>query len=573
MDTIALRAYEDKFLTSVCNVGCSFIQVRTPWVHIMNSSQCLVLAALCDWARMIYGTNVIDSKTAINLQEELIRNDFFYFIPNKVMKTKTGMSHDSVSRILKILSSIGIIELKFTGQKYEQVRYIRLNVEMLQELDDVWRIATSRNANVLNEVRGPVYDPQQAFYQEAINEELSKWDAAVEAVKTVAQKWVKQDDTPPTQVAYPPTQLAGASYKEIRNISRTVSSSKKPGLRKEPQPTPPQGTGGQGTPVFRRKPILDANTKAIPKEQVLDASLEHAVMEVAEHWKSKGTLGNAERRRRGGGADFKYFTTFMNAMKGILGGTFFKGRAKVDPKYNRAYSVAQIKQAIDILAEYPDSIRKNVTNIGDFFWWDNPKTNGFNSGTGQSWFLRALFGDDPRQPVVKSDDYPDITEYITKKYLFNFMGGNARKFTPRDQNHFISTSERIVDFYNAHEETLCRMNMDPEALVGRLMECARQWGKGDNGFAIEPVHLNNDSLFKALEANLLKGGYLTNPDKPEDEKVFVNIYDQNACASAPELTEEEKERNRLYAAVMSWPESVRRDMMIAKGIPLDILDD
>ena len=532
------------------------------WVYIMKDSDVKVLTFLMDYISRFF-RDAMDGRypeTATILEEQ----NNGVWVSNQEITDAILIDRTAITDAINRLVASGILIKVTVPNVMDSVKRRRfyINYPLLNELHSAWAAMSTEYSDFKRK------NGKNAGPNETRSKSLGK------AIKLFFAS-IYSD----TAKRYPGNRLAVSFIDKVLNQTVEVSSSKKPGVSAEDDgnPEPPAApTGGQDRTsslptTFRRKPVLAQQEK--PSPQALDASLEHAIGEVANHWNSKGTLGKAVRRRRGAAADFKYFTTFATAMKTILGGTFFKGRAKVDSKYIRAYSVAEIKRAIDILAEYPDSIRKNVGNIGDFFWWDNPKTNGFNSGTGQSWFLRALFGDDPRQPVVKQDDYPDVTAYLIQKYNETFLRGNSRDFVPREMNHFINAAARAVEVYQKNEDSLACLGKGPEYICSTLVACLREWGKGENGFSASPGHLVSDSLFtKAIDV-MTKNGYIRSRATNDKRDEYTPEYDVvSGCVVVPEappMTEEEKIQHDNYIKAMKWPVKVRKVMMERYGIPLD----
>lgn len=517
------------------------------WKPVFTHQERLVLSHLYSLT-----INLFNSESATT-RDSLIDQGGGVKRTNKTIAEDTELSVASVKRALASLEAKGALTRpKLEADNNSRVFYV--NMELLELLDAAWMTV------------GNKYDPntgmtKQEFKEHRENAVRTAWNAYVTggAWLTGSQGLAQPD----------PTLVFKSSMQE-----KEVSSSKKPGLpsgrpgsteqapiarRRIPQSVLAERAKSL-TPVFRRKPILDAKTGT----EVKVFTLSRSEQQVLDHWNSIDTL-RTHKLPCNGSAPTGVIKQFISDLNKLMEGTLFKGLSDVDVRHVRAYNIGEVIKAIDAFALADPKLRTGV-GLNDFFF--NANRTGGQNGYGRSWFLAALHNDVKSATVAKVDSNPELTEYIIKKFNDIVLKMNSVPFDTRYKNDFITAAEDVMTFYNEYEEKLSRMGKDVFFIADKAMERIRAWSKT---ISIKPATLHSDTLFKEVLTELLSKGYISSTTEEYSHDALTYLIPP--AAPVVEQTEEEKERDRLRFIVLSWPESVRKDTMIAKGIPLDILDD
>lgn len=502
---------------------------------------------------------------------------------NNLIAKRTGLSDRTIDRALTSIEASGLLIRvnRHTHKELKMRRVFFVNHVLLSRLDKAWM---SVRTDAWHE-EFDTYEEYEDALQLAVEQEWSAVlaegrDRAIEALITECG----------VDVGYPAKMTGYGSHfgghSKIYSDDRLleVSSSKKPAVSGEtasavsqtvpssrlmpqglltPQAAPCQQEEKTPRPqeslntTFRRRPAPEQTP--VHKEPFAFSRAEKQIM---DHWNRKESLRT--HKLPGRGEPSNTILSFRAALKKIMDGTLFKGLEDTAQEHARAYSVAEVVRAIDAFAVADPALRKGV-GIDDFFF--NPNRAGGRNGFGRSWFLSALHGDIRSAVGEMTDHYPDLTEHLRKKFAYTILKGNPMPLDTIDKNNMVKAAAMIMELYHEHEEQLSRLNQTPEVIANKLMEHAARWNR--NG-ATTPSTLCQPTLFKALRVELTKNGYLRQDetlteDTPEPMGRVGDII-------ADTRTPEEKEKDRIRAMVISWPEAVRESMMKTKGIPLDILD-
>jgi len=434
---------------------------------------------------------------------------------------RLGCTEKTVNNAIAYLDSIGLlIRVSNPSHAREELRRVFfVNHAVLKRLDAAYM---SVNTDAWHE-RYDSYEEYEDAKQEAV---MREWDNFITAGREAAIEQLiteyKVTLPPAVKITATPGDFYRPSYLDNIKDNKEVSSSKKPVVPSGTTCTPaappvtrrrvPEGLASSETPLFKRKPVLDAKTG---QEAPCNTLAQHERY-LLEYWNSKDTL-RTHKIPSEGSAPTNTVRRFITDLKKLMGGTLFKGLQDVDPCHVRAYSVAEVRKAIDAFA-LADPVLRDGVGLDTFLF--NPNRVGGRNGFGRSWFLAALHNDVRGSITQRADDHPDLTQNLIKQYRYYHLRNNPVQFDTRDMNSFIQSTEKIFALYAKYEERFRMLNYGPIDIMRKAVEVSAHWAKRID---VTPATMHCDSLFKAIEASMLKSG-VVQQDSADDETTVFDIY-------------------------------------------------
>lgn len=167
---------DNAFVQAVVYITNNRNGINIPLGHLMRPSTLLIFQALCHGANWVY--EVYRDEMPMTSSHPLQR-DRSFILSNKVMALTTGVSEQSVSRAVKELSELKLIECR----QREGKRFIKLNSFLITEVVNKWETAIGI------ECRGQI---TPHIYLDVVDEDtkaIAQLKKAIAEVKNVVTAW------------------------------------------------------------------------------------------------------------------------------------------------------------------------------------------------------------------------------------------------------------------------------------------------------------------------------------------------------------------------------------------------